>query len=306
MADRRIPRLSPPRHLSISLKGISPEAAIEQPLMLYDPPQSAPPATTKRNRGNLQAERVLEVTHHTDLLFSFKTTRQPSFRFESGQFTMIGLEIEGRPVLRAYSMASAVYDDWLEFFSIKVPDGPLTSRLQHIAPGDEILVGPKPTGTLLNANLRPGQRLILLATGTGFAPFASILRDPETYERFETVIAAEGCRTTAELAFADGVIAAVKNHEFIGEFATPKLLYYPAVSREPYHHHGRLSDLVATGTLMRDLGLGALSPASDRVMICGNPGMLAELTGFLEARGFEEGSSGAPGDFVIEKAFVQR
>lgn len=260
----------------------------------------------RKKVGNLLVERVLDVTHYTDTLFSFTTTRSPAFRFESGQFTMIGLEVEGRPLLRAYSMASAIYDDHLEFFSIKVPDGPLTSRLQHIRPGDEILVGPKPTGTLVNGYLRPGRRLVLLATGTGFAPFASLLRDPETYERYETVIAAVGCRTVAELAFADTVVARITSHELLGELADGKLHYYPTVTREPFRHQGRVSDLVADGTLFRDLGLDPLALETDRVMICGNPGLITDVSALLGAQGFAEGSSGTPADFVIEKAFVQR
>jgi ferredoxin--NADP+ reductase len=259
-----------------------------------------------RTAGNMLSEEVLDVTHYTDNLFSFRTTRTSSFRFQSGQFTMIGLMNEGRPLLRAYSVASAYYDDWLEFFSIKVPDGPLTSRLQHIKPGDQILIGPKPTGTLLLGNLRPGTRLLLLGTGTGFAPFASVLRDPETYERFDTVIVAEGCRTVGELAFAASVVEGVKNHELLGELAADKLYYYDTVTQEPYHRQGRIPDLITSGKLFDDLGLTPLDLATDRVMICGNPAMLADLTQLFASRGFEEGNSGEPGDFVIEKAFVQR
>jgi ferredoxin--NADP+ reductase len=257
-------------------------------------------------KGNLASERVLAVTHYTDKLFSFKTTRRPGFRFESGQFTMIGLMSEDRPLLRAYSIASAIYDDWLEFFSINVPDGPLTSRLRHIEAGDEILVGPKPTGTLLNGNLRPGSRLLLLATGTGFAPFASLLRDPETYERYETVVAVEGCREVRELAFADGVVEEVRRHELLGEVAAPRLHYYAAVTREAFPRRGRIPQLVTSGALFQDLGLPPLDRETDRVMICGNPAMLADMTARLAASGFIEGNSGNPGDFVIEKAFAQR
>jgi ferredoxin--NADP+ reductase len=256
--------------------------------------------------GGLLRERVLEITHFTDKLFSFKTTRAPSLRFQSGQFTMIGLETEGRPLLRAYSIASAVYDDHLEFFSIKVPDGPLTSRLQHIVPGDEIVVGPKPTGTLISGNLRPGRRLWLLATGTGFAPFASLLRDPETYEQFETVIAVEGCRFVADLEYATQVVVGVREHELLGELAADKLLYYATVTREPFHHQGRIPDLVTSGKLFQDLGLGPFDKNEDRVMLCGNPEMLADVKRLLRERGFDEGNSANPGDFVIEKAFVDK
>ena len=271
-------------------------------MSVLDQPSAAP----RKKVGNLLVEHVLDVTHHTDTLFSFRTTRSPAFRFESGQFTMIGLEVDGRPLLRAYSMASAIYDDVLEFFSIKVAEGPLTSRLQHIRPGDELLVGPKPTGTLVNSYLRPGRRLVLLATGTGFAPFSSLLRDPETYERYETIVMAVGCRTVDELAFANGVIGAIQGHELLGELADGKLHYYPTVTREAFHHQGRVSDLVAGGKLFADLGLTPLDLETDRVMICGNPGLIADVTALLTARGFEEGSSGTPADFVVEKAFVQR
>lgn len=251
-------------------------------------------------------ETVTAVTHYTDKLFSFRTTRTPTFRFESGQFTMIGLDVDGRPLLRAYSMASATYDEHLEFFSIKVPDGPLTSRLQHIKAGDTLLVGPKPTGTLLLANLEPGRRLFLLATGTGFAPFASILRDPETYERFEQVVVVNGSRRVAELAYATQVVTEMREHEYLGELASEKLVYYATVTREPYYHQGRVTDLIETGKLFADLGQSPLEPASDRVMICGNPDMLVDLKAMLEARGFREGSSGRPGAFVIERAFAER
>lgn len=254
----------------------------------------------------INRERVLAIRHYTDNLFSFRTTRSPSLRFESGQFVMIGLEVAGRPLMRAYSIASATYDEHLEFFSIKVPDGPLTSRLQHIQPGDEVLVGSKPTGTLVLGNLAPGRRLYLLATGTGFAPFASILRDPETWERFETVVAVEGCREVAELDFASDAVRDVLGHEYLGEVAAGKLLYYATVTREAYRHQGRVTDLIACGQMLRELGLPDLSPDQDRVMICGNPGMLTELKSLLVDRGFQEGSSGEPGAFVIERAFVER
>lgn len=271
-------------------------------MSVLDQPSTAP----RKKIGNLLVETVLDVTHHTDTLFSFRTTRSPAFRFESGQFTMIGLEVDGRPLLRAYSMASAIYDDNLEFFSIKVPDGPLTSRLQQIRPGDELLVGPKPTGTLVHGYLRPGRRLVLLATGTGFAPFSSLLRDPETYERYETIVMAVGCRTVDELAFANGVVGAIQDHELLGELAEGKLHYYPTVTRESFRNEGRVSDLLADGKLFSNLGLGPLDLETDRVMICGNPGLIADVSALLGARGFEEGSSGTPADFVIEKAFVQR
>ncbi len=269
--------------------------------------ESATPVAAERPLGpGLRRETVLSITHYTDKLFSFRTTRAPSFRFQSGQFAMIGLETEARPLLRAYSMTSAVYDDHLEFFSIKVPNGPLTSRLQHIKVGDSIVVNGKPTGTLLLSNLRPGKRLWLFATGTGFAPFASILRDPETYEAFDHVIAVEGCREADELQFATNVVTEVRQHEYLGEAAADKLLYYATVTREAFHHQGRIPDLIATGKLTSNLGIAPFGNDEDRVMMCGNPHMLADMKALLEARGFAEGSSGAPGAFVIEKAFVEK
>ncbi len=256
-------------------------------------------------KGYTQA-RVLEVKHWTDKLFSFRTTRDPAFRFEAGQFVMIGLLVEGKPLVRAYSIVSAPYDDYLEFLSIKVPNGPLTSRLQHIAEGDTVLIGRKPTGTLLIESLLPGKRLYLFATGTGFAPFGSIIRNPDTYERFEEIILVYGCRDTAELTFGTETVIALRESEFLGELADRQLVYYTTVTREPYYHMGRITDLVASGKLARDLDLPQLSPGEDRVMICGNPNMLVDLKAALLTSGFIEGSSGEPGSFVIEKAFAER
>jgi len=273
-------------------------------------PASATAAPVKqapsRKSASLLRERVLEIHHYTDKLFSFRTTRAQSFRFQSGQFAMIGLELEGRPLLRAYSISSAYYDEWLEFFSIKVPEGSLTSRLQHIKPGDEILINPKPTGTLLLGNLRPGKRLFLLATGTGFAPFGSLLRDPEIYEAFDAVYIIYGCRRAAELEYATRVTIEVREHELLGDLAADKLHYYATVTQEPYHHQGRITDLIENGRLFADLGVPGLDAQNDRVMICGNPDMTAQLRAMLGARGFHEGSSTAPGDFVVEKAFADR
>lgn len=269
-------------------------------------PQGSSGSEMPKRLNSFPRETVLEITHHTDKLFSFKTTRAPSFRFESGQFTMIGLEIDGKPVMRAYSMASATYDEHLEFFSIKVPEGPLTSRLQHIRPGDQILVSPKPTGTLISGNLRPGSRLFLFSTGTGFAPFASILRDPGTYERFSSVLAVNGARQVAELQYAGQVVTALRTHEFLGELVADRLTYYASVTREAYCHTGRITDLIETGKLFDDLGGPPLSPETDRAMICGNPNMLVDMRKLLEERGFLEGSSGNPGDYVVEKAFAER
>lgn len=256
--------------------------------------------------SSLNQETVLSVRHWTDNLFSFTATRDPGFRFTSGQFTMIGLEVDGRPLLRAYSMASANHEETLEFFSIKVPDGPLTSRLQRISEGDRILVSRKATGTLVQDNLMPGENLYLLSTGTGLAPFASIIKDPETFERFERVVLVHGCRQVAELAYGEEVVREVTTHEYLGELARERLIYYPTVTREPFQNRGRLTDLIATGKLFKDIGLGPLDVAKDRLMLCGSPAMLADLRTILEASGFVEGSHAEAGHYVIEKAFVER
>jgi ferredoxin--NADP+ reductase len=256
--------------------------------------------------SNFTEETVLDVHHWTDNLFSFTATRSPSFRFVNGQFTMIGLEVEGKPLLRAYSMVSTNYEDKLEFFSIKVPDGPLTSRLQHIREGDRILVGKKPVGTLVLDNLTPGARLYLLATGTGLAPFMSIIRDPETYERFEKVVLVHGCRQVAELAYGETITQALPGDEYLGELIRNQLIYYPTVTREPFQNRGRVTDLITSGQLFEDIGLPPLDPAQDRAMLCGSPQMLADMKAVLENAGFNEGASGRPAEFVIEKAFVEK
>jgi ferredoxin--NADP+ reductase len=251
-------------------------------------------------------ETVLHVRHWNDSLFSFTTTRDRGLRFKNGHFLMIGLEVEGKPLMRAYSVASANYEDHLEFYSIKVPNGPLTSRLQHLQPGDSILVSRRPTGTLVVNNVLPGKRLYLLATGTGLAPFMSIIRDPETYERFEHVVIAHGVRYASELGYADYIRHELPQHEFIGEQVQKQLHYYPTVTREPYENQGRITDLLASDKLCRDVGLPALDPDQDRVMICGSPSMLGDLVTMLEGRGFQEGSSHAPAQYTIERAFVER
>ncbi|HEY4921514.1 MAG TPA: ferredoxin--NADP reductase [Xanthobacteraceae bacterium] len=256
--------------------------------------------------SNLNCERVLSVRHWTESLFSFTATRDSSFRFQNGQFTMLGIEIDGRPLLRAYSMASANYEDRLEFFSIKVPDGPLTSRLQRVRAGDIVLVGRKATGTLVRDNLLPGTTLYLLATGTGLAPFASIIKDPETYDRFDKVVLVHGCRQVAELAYGEAIVSDLPNNEFFGETVREKLVYYPTVTREPFQNRGRITDLIACGALFRDVGLPPLDLAADRLMLCGSPPMLADLRTLLVERGFREGNHSEPGHFVIEKAFVER
>jgi len=256
--------------------------------------------------SNFNRESVLSVHHWTDTLFSFTATRDPSFRFRNGEFTMIGLKVGERPLLRAYSVASANYEDKLEFFSIKVPDGPLTSRLQRIREGDIVLVGRKATGTLVQDNLLPGTTLYLLATGTGLAPFASIIKDPETYDRFAKVVLVHGCRQVAELAYGEAVVSDLPNNDFFGEAVREKLVYYPTVTREPFQNRGRITDLIASGVLFRDVGLPPLDPVADRLMLCGSPPMLADLRALLVERGFSEGNHSVPGHFVIEKAFVER
>jgi ferredoxin--NADP+ reductase len=251
-------------------------------------------------------ETVTSVHHWTERLFSFQTTRDPSFRFLNGQFTMIGLEVEGRPLMRAYSLASANYEEGLEFLSIKVPDGPLTSRLQNIQEGDKILVGRKPVGTLVADSLLPGKNLYLLGTGTGLAPFMAIIKDPEIYERFEHVVLCHGVRQVAELAYADYIQDQLPNDELIGEIVAGKLLYYPTVTREPFRNRGRLTDLIAQGTIASDLGLPAISKEDDRFMLCGSPELLTDMTAWLRAEGFQEGSHTTPAQFVVEKAFVEK
>lgn len=256
--------------------------------------------------SQLNEERVLSVRHWTPDLFSFTTTRNPAFRFRSGEFTMIGLEVEGKPLLRAYSLASAHYEDRLEFFSIKVPNGPLTSRLQHLKEGDAIVVSRKATGTLVLDSLLAGRNLYLLGTGTGLAPFVSIIKDPEAYERFERLVLVHGCRQVDELAYGENIVAALKNDEFLAESVREKLVYVPTVTREPFRNRGRITDLIVSGKLFEIAGLDPLDSARDRAMICGSPEMLAETRAILTERGFEEGASGRPASYVYEKAFVDR
>lgn len=253
-----------------------------------------------------QKETVLSVRHWTDSLFSFTATRDPGFRFQNGQFTMIGLEVDGRPLMRAYSLASANHEEALEFFSIKVPDGPLTSRLQKIREGDIILVGRKATGTLITGNLIPGRRLLLLSTGTGLAPFASLIKDPDVHESYETIVLAHGCRQVWELAYGEQLVESLRDHEFLGPLIKDKLVYYPTVTREPFRNRGRITDLIASGQLFDEIGQPALDLETDRIMLCGSPAMLDELHTMFTARGFAEGNHSQPGHFVIEKAFVER
>ncbi len=253
------------------------------------------------------AETVTEVHHWNESLFSFKTTRDPGLRFRNGHFVMIGLEVEGKPLMRAYSIASPNYEEHLEFLSIKVDNGPLTSRLQHIQVGDKVLIGQKSVGTLVLDDLKPGKRLFLFSTGTGLAPFMSVIQDPETYERFEKVILIHGVRTVSELAYADFIREELPQNEFIGEMVSKQLIYYPTVTREAFKHTGRLTEAIQSGRLFADIGEPPLDPATDRGMICGSPAMLKETSEMLDAAGFNiSPSAGVQGDYVIERAFVER
>jgi ferredoxin--NADP+ reductase len=252
-------------------------------------------------------ETVLSVHHWNDTLFSFKTTRRPGLRFRNGHFLMIGLEVEGKPLMRAYSVVSPNYEEHLEFLSIKVPDGPLTSRLQNIKVGDEILVSEKSVGTLVLDDLNPGKHLYLFSTGTGLAPFMSIIRDPETYERFEKVVLIHGVRLVSELAYGDYIKTELPKDEFLGEFVSQQLIYYPTVTREAFRHTGRLTTAIESGQLFQEIGLPPLDPAVDRGMICGSPAMLKETAEMLDQRGFKVSPSlGQPGDYVFERAFVEK
>ena len=252
-------------------------------------------------------ETVISVHHWNDDLFTFRTTRDPGFRFINGQFVMIGLEVNGRPLMRAYSVASANYEDYLEFFSIKVQNGPLTSRLQHLKAGDQLLVGKKPTGTLVLRDLRPGRRLFMFATGTGLAPFMSLIHDLETYELFEKIILIHGVRWTNELAYHDYIENDLKEHEYLGELIKEKLIYYPTVTRESFRNEGRLTDLIYSGKLLADIGEPPLDPQTDRGMICGSPVMLKDTSAMLDQFGFEVSPRiGQQGDYVIERAFVEQ
>ena len=255
--------------------------------------------------ATIGTERVLSVEHWTDTQFSFRTTRDRGLRFENGQFVMVGLMLE-RPLLRAYSIASANHEEHLEFLSIKVPDGPLTSRLQHLKEGDEIIVSRKPTGTLVIDNLEDGRNLYLIGTGTGLAPFLSVIKDPEVYDRFENVVLLHGCRRAAELAYGEMIQEKLPNDELLGELVRSQLIYYPTVTRDPFRNRGRITDLINSGKLFADIGLPPLEAAHDRVMICGSPALVRDSRELLVARGFVEGNHGEPGQFVVEKAFAER
>ena len=250
------------------------------------------------------AETVLSVTHYTDHLFRFRMTRPAGFRFRSGEFAMIGLMVEGKPIYRAYSIASPSWDEELEFFSFMVQDGPLTQHLQRIQPGDKVLMRKKSTGTLVLDALTPGKRLYMFSTGTGIAPFASLIRDPETYEKFEEVILTHTCRDVAELKYGFDLVEEIRNHEFLAELVGDKLKHYATVTRENYPFMGRITDLMENGKMFADLGVPALDPAIDRGMICGSTAMLKDTKAILEKAGLTEGANNKPAEFVIERAFV--
>ena len=286
---------------------------------------------------------VISTTHYTNRLFSFRTSRPGSFRFRSGEFTMLGLELpedgaddaadqssiepgadyaldnssgtvidkqrdskrsKKKRLMRAYSIASPSWDDELEFFSIKVPDGPLTSRLQNITAGDKIILGKKPTGTLVMDALEPGRTLYLLSTGTGIAPFSSLVRDPEVYEKFERVVLTHGCRTVAELQYGTHVVNSIRDDATLAEMTANKLIHYTAVTREKHTVNGRLTSLIESGELFRDIDQPALSAEHDRVMICGSLEMTKDLKILCSGKGMTEGSVSRPGTFVTERAFV--
>ncbi|HZE91567.1 MAG TPA: ferredoxin--NADP reductase [Rhizobacter sp.] len=256
--------------------------------------------------SNLFEARVLSVHHWTDRQFSFTCTRDPGFRYQSGQFTMIGLPVDGKPLLRAYSMVSPHYEEHLEFLSIKVQDGPLTSRLQHIRVGDTVLIGRKASGTLLLQNLLPGKTLYLLSTGTGLAPFMSVIRDPDVYDQFEKVVLVHGCRQVNELAYDQVITQELPANEFFGEQVTNQLLYYPTVTREAFRHTGRIPVLLETGKLPADLGLPPIGGEYDRFMLCGSPEMLKDTRVLFDKMEMSEGNMSHPGHFVIERAFVDK
>lgn len=248
---------------------------------------------------------VLSVRHWDDRLFSFRVSRPASFRFRSGEFVMIGLPGDnGKPILRAYSIASPFWDEELEFYSIKVPDGPLTSKLQKIQPGDEVIVRTKPTGTLVLDALLPGKRLWMISTGTGVAPFASLMREPETYEKYEQVILTQTCRLNSELEYGADLERRLMDDPLVGEDAQKKFVRYATTTREPSEKMGRITDLIESGKLFEDLGVPQLDPEVDRVMICGSMGLNRDIKAILEARGFTEGANSRPGEYVVERAFV--
>jgi len=260
-------------------------------------------------------QTVTAVKHWTDKLFSFRMTRPATMRFRSGEFVMIGLMGDvnpktgkQKPLLRAYSIASPSWDEELEFYSIKVQDGPLTSRLQHIQVGDEIILRPKPVGTLVHDALIPGKRIWFFATGTGFAPFASLLRDPQTFEDYDEIIITHTCRTAGELTYGAELIENLKKDEMmlelLGEENLNKIRYYPTTTREESPKMGRITDLMRSGEAFADLGVDPINPDSDRAMVCGNLAFNLEIKDLLEGYGLEEGANSKPAQYVVEKAFL--
>lgn len=255
--------------------------------------------------AGVYAEKVTSIQHYTDRLFKFRTTRPDSLRFRSGEFVMIGLPNAEKPVYRAYSVASPSWDEELEFFSIKVPNGPLTEHLQKIQIGDTILIRKKPTGTLVNDALLPGKRIYMFSTGTGIAPFASLIRDPETYEKFEEVILTHTCREVAELKYGIELYETIMDDPLVGDFARGRLRHYTSVTREEYKCKGRITDLMESGKLFEDLGVPPISPEADRGMICGSMSMLKDTKALLESFGLVEGANNKPATFVVERAFAE-
>ena len=254
--------------------------------------------------ANVHAETVVSVRHYTDRLFSFRVTRPQSFRFRSGEFVMIGLPNAEKPVFRAYSIASPAWDEEIEFFSIKVPEGPLTSELQKIVPGDTVLLRQKSTGTLVVDALTPARRLFMISTGTGIAPFASLVRDPDTYEKFDEIVVTHTCRDHAELAYGVELFEGLAGDPLIGEMTQGRATLYSSTTREITSRMGRITRLIENGRLYADLGIDALNPETDRVMICGSMHMLKDVKELVEGLGFKEGSLSHPADFVVERAFV--
>ena len=254
--------------------------------------------------ANVHAETVVSVRHYTDRLFSFRVTRPQSFRFRSGEFVMIGLPNAEKPVFRAYSIASPAWDEEIEFFSIKVPEGPLTSELQKIVPGDTVLLRQKSTGTLVIDALTPAKRLFMISTGTGIAPFASLVRDPDTYEKFDEIVLTHTCRDHAELAYGVELFENLAADPLIGELTEGRVTLYSTTTREITPRMGRITRLIENGRLFEDLGIAPLSPETDRVMICGSMHMLKDVKELVEGLGFKEGSLSHPADFVVERAFV--
>jgi ferredoxin/flavodoxin---NADP+ reductase len=254
--------------------------------------------------AGVHAETVTDVQHYTDRLFRFRITRPASLRFRSGEFVMIGLPNAQKPVMRAYSIASPSWDEELEFFSIKVDGGPLTQHLQKIKVGDTVIMRPKPTGTLVNDALIPGKRLFCFSTGTGFAPFASLIRDPETYEKFEQVVVTHTCRERDELKYSADTVEQTLQDPLVGEFAAGRLLYFPSTTREETKHMGRITTLIENKGMFEALGIDALSAETDRIMICGSMAFMKDIRAIIEPMGFVEGSNNEPGSFVVERAFV--